>query len=164
MIIHIHNNDIVQSSDDVYLYHANEVPLIDNIKKTDDITQAGIVLVSYDDFMQLSDTQKTTVYLLLTADDIGRHLELSHLNGIVIYITDFKDGRVFSLVRHIRQVSDVNIIIAGEFGIDQAAYFYKSGANGFIIDDNQIETIKNTLNDLKTAHFGQSASSLPMFR
>ena len=104
--------------------------------------------------------------VLLTADN---HLsDLDNLpksvQTVVFYVADFKDGRVFSLVRHLKKTFVGDIWIAGEFSLDQSGYFYKSGATGFIVQDNQLATLKNTLADLKTAHFGQSVSSLPMFR
>lgn len=107
--------------------------------------------------------------LLLTADnaidEVKEVLEEALVNLFVVYVSDFKDGRVFSLVRQLRQLSEqAEIVIAGEFGLDQAAYFYKSGANAFAVASERISTLKNTLNDLKTAHAGISAGALPMFR
>ncbi|WFF39383.1 DUF934 domain-containing protein [Moraxella nasibovis] len=107
--------------------------------------------------------------LLLTADstvsEVQAVLDQALVNLFVIYVADFKDGRVFSLVRQLRKISEqAEIIIAGEFGVDQAAYFYKSGANGFAVSSDKVVTLKSTLDDLKTAHAGTSAGALPMFR
>ncbi|MDO4441190.1 MAG: DUF934 domain-containing protein [Moraxella sp.] len=107
--------------------------------------------------------------LLLTADntidEIKDVLDEALINLFVVHVSDFKDGRVFSLVRQLRQLSEqAEIVIAGEFGLDQAAYFHKSGANAFAVAPERVDTLKNTLDDLKTAHAGTSASALPMFR
>lgn len=115
-------------------------------------------------FSHINDNSQS---VLLSADN---HLsDLDNLpksvQTVIFYVADFKDGRVFSLVRHLKQTGfKGDIWIAGEFSLDQSGYFYKSGATGFIVQDNQLATLKNTLADLKTAHFGQSVNSLPMFR
>ena len=42
------------------------------------------------------------------------------------------DGRIFSLIRHTRhQGFQGEIIVGGEFALDQANYFVKSGATAF---------------------------------
>lgn len=104
--------------------------------------------------------------VLLTADNSMADLDNlpKSVQTVIFYVADFKDGRVFSLVRHLKKTFVGDIWIAGEFSLDQSGYFYKSGATGFIVQDNQLMTLNNTLADLKTAHFGQSVSSLPMFR
>ncbi|OOR90694.1 hypothetical protein B0181_04550 [Moraxella caviae] len=107
--------------------------------------------------------------VLLTADstieDVENITDQALVNLFVIHVANFVDGRVFSLVRQIRALrAHAEILIAGEFGLDQAAYFYKSGANGFIVHEPKIDTLKHTLADLKTAHQGTSAAALPMFR
>ncbi|WP_323842695.1 DUF934 domain-containing protein [Moraxella sp. Pampa] len=106
--------------------------------------------------------------LLLTANDtietVKAVLNQTSIKLFVVYVLDFKDGRVFSLVRQLRQLdTQARIIVAGEFGLDQASYFYKSGADGFVVSPERITLLKSTLNDLKTAHAGTSANALPMF-
>lgn len=57
-----------------------------------------------------------------------------------------------------------NIYVAGSFGLDQANYFIKSGANGFMISNDKIQILKKTICDLQTGHLGDSAGELPIFR
>ncbi|AKG19781.1 hypothetical protein AAX09_05495 [Moraxella bovoculi] len=107
--------------------------------------------------------------LLVTADNTIKEIESvldeALINLFVVYVADFKDGRVFSLVRQLRQLREhAEIIIAGEFGLDQASYFYKSGANAFAVRPELVTTLKTTLHDLKTAHAGTASDALPMFR
>lgn len=107
--------------------------------------------------------------LLVTADNTIKEIESvldeALINLFVVHVADFKDGRVFSLVRQLRQLREhAEIIIAGEFGLDQASYFYKSGANAFAVRPELVTTLKTTLHDLKTAHAGTTADALPMFR
>ncbi|MBE9578644.1 MULTISPECIES: DUF934 domain-containing protein [Moraxella] len=108
-------------------------------------------------------------HILLTADDneheLAQSLDINTLKNILIYVKDFKDGRVFSLIRQLRKINDhATIIVGGAFGLDQSSYFVKSGANGFIVDDDKVDTLILTLNDLKTAQSRQSVNALPMFR
>lgn len=108
-------------------------------------------------------------HLFLTADDndneLAQSLDINTLKNILIYVKDFKDGRVFSLIRQLRKINDhAMIIVGGAFGLDQSSYFVKSGANGFIVNDNKVGTLILTLNDLKTAQSRQSVNALPMFR
>lgn len=112
---------------------------------------------------------KADDYLLLTADDsvacVQAVLDVANLKNVVMYVQDFKDGRVFSLIRQIRQINlQANIIIAGEYGLDQSSYFVKAGASGFLVSDDKIQTLKHTLGDLKTAQSPKSLQALPMFR
>ena len=52
------------------------------------------------------------------------------------------DGRIFSLIRHTRhQGFQGEIIVGGEFALDQANYFVKSGATAFLVDETNVETL-----------------------
>lgn len=127
-------------------------------------------------YLCLFDKDNTSIKsqsVLLTADTTADELDLlikNHLleiKSVYFYVADFKDGRVFSLIKYLRnQGYDKQnaIYVCGEFGLDQANYFVKSGANGFVVSDDKVATLKHTLTDLQTGHFGQSANSLPMFR
>ena len=55
------------------------------------------------------------------------------------------------------------IIVAGEFALDQANYFVKSGADAFVVADDQVATLSKTLTDLATGHNGESVNRLPLF-
>lgn len=84
---------------------------------------------------------------------------------LVVCVADFKDGRTFSLIRHLRNLNYQNaIIVAGNYGLDQAGYYHKSGATGFLVSSKQLDTLLTTLNDLKSGHLGKSVNSLPMFQ
>lgn len=135
-----------------------DLPLVDGI--ADD----KITAVLAKDFANYENS-----YLLLTADDnedeLSQILDIKRIQNILVYVKDFKDGRVFSLIRQIRKTNETaDIIVSGKFGLDQSNYFVKSGANAFIVADDKIETLIRTLNDLSTAQSRQSVSSLPMFR
>lgn len=136
------------------------LPLSDDRVKNDN----GIIAILPKDFTD----EQSDEYLLLTADDnedeLAEHLDIKKLTNILIYVKDFKDGRVFSLIRQIRQVNtSATIIVSGEFGLDQSSYFVKSGATGFVVDDDKVDTLKHTLSDLKSAYNGQSVRALPIF-
>ncbi|MDO4427174.1 MAG: DUF934 domain-containing protein [Moraxella sp.] len=108
------------------------------------------------------------VSLLLTADDTADELSAiiakQPIANVVIYVADFKDGRVFSLVRGLRLAGFAqDILVAGKFGFDQASYFYKSGVSGFVIAEDKLELLSHTLGDLKTAYEGRSVKRLPLF-
>lgn len=107
--------------------------------------------------------------LWLTADDgieeLGVALGQHTPSVIVVYVADFKDGRVFSLVRQSRHLGfDGEILVIGEFGLDQASYFKNSGVTGFLVHQERLDTLTKTLNDLASAHKGISAGALPLFR
>lgn len=112
---------------------------------------------------------RENVFLLLTADDsfenIKKKGDITHVNNFLIYVKDFKDGRTFSLIRQIRKENQsAQIFVGGLFGLDQANYYTKSGATGFFVQDEQLQTILKTLKDLKSGHSGQSVGVLPMFQ
>ena len=71
----------------------------------------------------------------------------------------------FSLIRHTRhQGFQGEIIVGGEFALDQANYFVKSGATAFLVDETNVETLtKKTLQDLATGYDGKAVSHLPLF-
>lgn len=84
--------------------------------------------------------------------------------SLLFYLADFKDGRVFSLIRHARHKGYIGeIIVAGEFALDQANYFVKSGADAFVVADDQVATLSKTLTDLATGYNGESVNRLPLF-
>ncbi|MDO4896465.1 MAG: DUF934 domain-containing protein [Moraxella sp.] len=102
-----------------------------------------------------------------TIDELNQYFPKynDHINLLVIYVEDFKDGRTFSLIRCLRNLNyQKDIIIAGNYGLDQAGYYHKSGATGFLVQDKQLDTLLTTLNDLKSGHLGKSVNGLPMFQ
>ncbi|WP_294035411.1 DUF934 domain-containing protein [uncultured Moraxella sp.] len=85
-------------------------------------------------------------------------------SSLLFNLADFKDGRVFSLIRHARHKGYTGeIIIAGEFALDQANYFVKSGATAFVVADEKVATLTKTLSDLATGYNGESVNRLPLF-
>lgn len=107
------------------------------------------------------------INLLLTADDEFDDIKalLAHIHRIVIYVTDFKDGRIFSLIRQINQSKvESEIWVCGQYGVDQVAYLSKIGVSAFVADSDKLSVIQQTIDDLQTASDGVSVSALPMFR
>lgn len=157
-----------------------QVFLIGNLDNTEPFSNLGIPIhnpdAQYDDYAlylaTLSDFARYSCSnVLITPDSTLEELtdffknNIDHVINAVIFVFDFKDGRTFSLIRHIRHLGYTdNIIVAGNYGLDQAAYYYKSGASGFLVQEHQLDTIKKTLDDLKSGHLGISAHSLPMFQ
>ncbi|UNU74209.1 DUF934 domain-containing protein [Moraxella nasovis] len=136
---------------------------------TDTIEFEHIVKVMIDDVGNKENKSWENLGLFLTADTTFEKLQDLIINGdntpLIFYIKQFTDGRVFSLIRHCRQKGyQGQIIIIGQFAADQAGYFVKSGASGFVVADGQADTLTLTLKDLQTAHVGLSANQLPMFR
>lgn len=124
-----------------------------------------IELVLFDELAQFGQSQTA----LFTADNSLDELEVfvnTHQGyDVVFFVADFKDGRTFSLVRHLKNMGfNGRIFVLGNYGLDQAGYYHKSGATGFFVQDGQLDTITKTLNDLKTGHFGNSVNKLPMFQ
>lgn len=103
----------------------------------------------------------------LTADTTPDEIESAVAdapNSLLFNLADFKDGRVFSLIRHARHKGYTGeIIVAGEFALDQANYFVKSGADAFVVADEQVATLNKTLTDLATGYNGESVNRLPLF-
>lgn len=103
----------------------------------------------------------------LTADTTPDEIEAivaAAPKSLLFYLADFKDGRVFSLIRHARHKGYTGeIIVAGEFALDQANYFVKSGADAFVVADDQVTTLNKTLTDLATGYNGESVNRLPLF-
>lgn len=135
---------------------------IENNKQTANILKTVVLLDELSNFHQECHT------VVLTADnlpnDIEKLVNAFELDDIVFFVQDFKDGRTFSLIRHLRNKGfDGDIYLLGNYGLDQAGYYHKSGATGFFVKDEQLDTILKTLQDLQSAHFGQSAKALPMF-
>lgn len=137
--------------------------------RVDSEEEDAIVLKRPEDFGDESTFSPTApVSLLLTADstvdELCAIIAKQPIANAVVYVADFKDGRVFSLVRGLRLAGFAqDILIAGKFGFDQASYFYKSGASGFVIAEEKFELLSHTLGDLKSAYEGRSVSRLPLF-
>ncbi len=136
-------------------------------KTTENSEEERFITLLLDDLEQHKD--KKDVFLLLTADDskdnIYANSNLKQAKNIFFYVRDFKDGRVFSLIRQIRKINQsADILVGGEFGLDQASYYHSLGASGFVVDDDKVDILLHTLTDLKSAQQGISAHSLPMFR
>lgn len=166
-------NDVTsQGLSDVFLYDPNmsddektalsqsiDLTISDTLTNTENVINA-ILAKDYQD-------SHLDYHILLTADDneLAQSLDINTLKNILIYVKNFKDGRVFSLIRQLRKINThAMIIVGGAFGLDQSSYFAKSGVNGFIVNDNKVDTLILTLNDLKTAQSRQSVNALPMFR
>ncbi|MFB6349717.1 DUF934 domain-containing protein [Moraxella sp. ZJ142] len=97
-----------------------------------------------------------------TPDDIETAIKADA--PLLFSVANFMDGRVFSLVRHARHKGfGGEIIIAGDFALDQANYFVKSGVDAFLVDAEQVPTLTKTLQDLATGYDGESVSRLPLF-
>lgn len=173
-LILLKNDVTIQDLSDVVLY----IPNISDDEKTvlsqsidltiSDIlinTETAIIAILARDYRD----NHLDYHVLLTVDDneneLAQVLDISLLKNILIYVKDFKDGRVFSLIRQIRKINNhAMIIVVGAFGLDQSSYFIKLGANGFIVNDDKVDTLILTLNDLKTAQSRLSVNALPMFR
>ena len=140
-----------------------ENPLVQFI--TNHQTENAIHLALFDEFDNFANQ---TNNILLTADNTPDEIDelvKKSVEKSVFFVKDFKDGRTFSLIRYFRNKGFTGeIYLLGNYGLDQANYYLKSGATGFIVKDEQLETIVKTLNDLKSGHFGQSAKTLPMFQ
>ncbi len=103
----------------------------------------------------------------LTADTTPDEIESAVADtpsSLLFNLADFKDGRVFSLIRHARHKGFAGeITVTGEFALDQANYFVKSGATAFVVADEQVATLTKTLSDLATGYNGESVNRLPLF-
>ena len=102
----------------------------------------------------------------LTADTTPNDIEsaIAHQNCLIFLVANFMDGRIFSLIRHTRHLGfQGEIIVGGEFALDQANYFVKSGATAFLVDETNVETLIKTLQDLATGYDGKAVSHLPLF-
>ncbi|MDO4450774.1 MAG: DUF934 domain-containing protein [Moraxella sp.] len=120
-------------------------------------------------FDELENFNQECHTVILTADnssnDIEKLVNDFGFYDIIFFVQDFKDGRTFSLIRYLRNLSFFgSIYLLGNYGLDQAGYYFKSGATGFFVKDEQLDTLLKTLDDLKSGHFGQSAKALPMFQ
>lgn len=103
----------------------------------------------------------------LTADATPDDIEaaIADQERLVFVVANFMDGRVFSLIRHARHHGfQGEIIVGGEFALDQANYFVKSGATAFLVNEANVETLTKTLQDLATGYDGESVNRLPLFR
>lgn len=109
----------------------------------------------------------------VTTKDIDALLKLvkqdntlvANLPLVVIHISAFADGRGFSLAEHLRLEGYTGEIrLSGEFGVDQFAYYQRSGVDSYLIaDDKASDNMFATFNHLASAPAGKSVSSLPMF-
>lgn len=102
----------------------------------------------------------------LTADNTLEDITaaIGEQSVLVFHVSNFADGRVFSLIRHARhQGFTGEIVVAGDFALDQANYFVKSGATAFLVTQDKVATLCKTLQDLATGYDGESVSRLPLF-
>ncbi|USZ15053.1 DUF934 domain-containing protein [Moraxella sp. FZLJ2107] len=98
-----------------------------------------------------------------TPDEIESAVQAAPAS-LLFNLADFKDGRVFSLIRHARHKGFAGeIIVAGDFALDQANYFVKSGATAFLVEEAKLATLTKTLQDLATGYDGETISRLPLF-
>ena len=86
---------------------------------------------------------------------------------IVIHVPAFTDGRGFSFAQTLRQIGyDGEIRMAGKFGRDQIAYLLRAGADSFVINEHDLQSISDisqAFNALASSYDGRDASALPMF-
>ncbi len=86
---------------------------------------------------------------------------------IVIHVPLFTDGRDFSFVQTLRRLGyKGEIRIAGAFGRDQIAYLLRVGADSFVLNEHDMQSISDisqAFNALASAYGGRNASALPMF-
>ena len=86
---------------------------------------------------------------------------------IVIHVPAFTDGRGFSFAQTLRQIGyEGEIRMAGKFGRDQIAYLLRAGADSFVINDHDLQSISDisqAFNALASSYDGRNAADLPMF-
>ena len=86
---------------------------------------------------------------------------------IVIHVPAFTDGRGFSFAQTLRQIGyDGEIRMAGKFGRDQIAYLLRAGADSFVINEHDLQSISDisqAFNALASSYDGRNAADLPMF-
>ena len=88
-------------------------------------------------------------------------------NLIVIHVPAFTDGRGFSFAQTLRQIGyEGEIRMAGKFGRDQIAYLLRAGADSFVINDHDLQSISDisqAFNALASSYDGRNVADLPMF-
>ena len=86
---------------------------------------------------------------------------------IVIHVPAFTDGRGFSFAQTLRQIGyDGEIRMAGKFGRDQIAYLLRAGADSFVVNEHDMQSISDisqAFNALASSYDGRDASALPIF-
>ncbi|WP_413519466.1 DUF934 domain-containing protein [Psychrobacter glacincola] len=86
---------------------------------------------------------------------------------IVIHVPAFTDGRGFSFAQTLRQIGyEGEIRMAGKFGRDQIAYLLRAGADSFVINDHDLQSISDisqAFNALASSYDGRNVADLPMF-
>ena len=86
---------------------------------------------------------------------------------IVIHVPAFTDGRGFSFVQTLRQMGyQGEIRMAGKFGRDQIAYLLRAGADSFVINEHDLQSISDisqAFNALASSYDGRKVADLPMF-
>ena len=86
---------------------------------------------------------------------------------IVIHVPAFTDGRGFSFAQTLRQIGyDGEIRMAGKFGRDQIAYLLRAGADSFVINEHDLQSISDisqAFNALASSYDGRNVADLPMF-
>lgn len=111
--------------------------------------------------------EQASVLPVLTADSSLKDLDLALQIGsdaLCFFVADFRDGRSFSLIKHLRHLGfGGEIWVMGDFALDQANYFVKSGVDAFLIPKDQELILQKTLKDLASAYDGNLVAALPLF-
>ena len=85
----------------------------------------------------------------------------------MIHVPAFTDGRGFSFAQTLRQIGyEGEIRMAGKFGRDQIAYLLRAGADSFVVNEHDMQSISDisqAFNALASSYDGRDASALPMF-
>ena len=77
-------------------------------------------------------------------------------SAVLIEVPAFTDGKVFSLSKQLRYLGFTgDIIVSGNFIVDQVGYLSQCGVSTFIVnDDEQHELVKRLLSDrIDSYHF-----------
>lgn len=131
-------NDVTsQDLSDVVLYNPNmsddekmalsqsiDLTISDTLANTENVINA-VLSKDYQD-------SHLDYHLFLTADDndneLAQSLDIKTLKNILIYVKDFKDGRVFSLIRQLRKINDhAMIIVAVRLGLTSPVILSNQG-------------------------------------
>ncbi|AAZ18919.1 conserved hypothetical protein [Psychrobacter arcticus 273-4] len=121
---------------------------------------------------QLLTEHASRVGVWVTSDNdtdtlVGLSEFLLQQNLIVIHVPAFTDGRGFSYAQTLRQMGyEGEIRMAGKFGRDQIAYLLRAGADSFVINEHDMQSISDisqAFNALASSYDGRNAAALPMF-
>lgn len=101
-------------------------------------------------------------HIWIDADQDPNDLVAMNAEQVLIIITNFTDGRVFSLARMLQNKS--RVMVAGMFSADQVAYFLRLGVEEFAPSDpNEAAALPKAIADLQGSHNGLTADALPVF-